>query len=151
VGEIKCGLYPKVVFDYRRSLAQVRLYTFHSVVFPYRARNITLGLGENKIMIYIVDSTSQDLEILSTISVSIYRKNRGLVSSTVNNGHLKTCTLKQVKPTLLVVFENIPIYIMSDTVVSFNFASKNFRTKPVNNEFAGHEFAQQYVPIKKHC
>lgn len=59
------------------------------------ARNITLGLGENKIMIYIVDSTSQDLEILSTISVSIYRKNRGLVSSTVNNGHLKTCTLKQ--------------------------------------------------------
>ncbi|XP_045164832.2 cadherin-like and PC-esterase domain-containing protein 1 isoform X2 [Mercenaria mercenaria] len=59
------------------------------------ARNITLGLGNNKIMLYVVDTTSQDMGIVNTITISIYRHNRGLNWQEFDEQRMKMCGLKQ--------------------------------------------------------
>ncbi|XP_060593703.1 cadherin-like and PC-esterase domain-containing protein 1 [Ruditapes philippinarum] len=59
------------------------------------ARNITLGLGDNKIMLYVVDTTGTDMNIVNTVTINIRRQHRGITEQHYNEKMMKMCGLKQ--------------------------------------------------------
>ncbi|KAL4227158.1 Cadherin-like and PC-esterase [Mactra antiquata] len=58
-------------------------------------RNITLGLGENRIMIYVVEEVNNVYNIVNTYTINIIRKYHGLNGTSDSEHRLVTCGLKQ--------------------------------------------------------